>query len=87
MIYIHQTLLFIVFEKIFWSAATMNQYQIWVGAQGSPGGIPELESFLGALGVAFRLQDHGMASGILLAFYCFIIENNVHKDLKKKCLI
>ena len=65
----------------------MNQYQIWVGAQGSPGGIPELESFLGALGVAFRLQDHGMASGILLAFYCFIIENNVHKDLKKKIVL
>lgn len=65
----------------------MNQYQIWVGAQGSPGGIPELESFLGALGVTFRLQDHGMGNGILLAFYCFIIENNVHEDLKNKFLL
>ena len=60
----------------------MNQYQTWVGAQGSPGGITELESFLGALGVEFRLQDHGMGVGILLAFECFIIVNNVHEALQ-----
>ena len=60
----------------------MNQYQIWVGAQGSPGGSPELESFLGAFGVGFRLQDHGMGAGILLAFECFIVVNNVQESLQ-----
>lgn len=58
-------------------------FQIWVGRNGSWGGISDLQAFLSGLGLEYRLQDHGLDGGILIAFYCFIMMHNVHLKIFK----
>ena len=38
---------------------------------------------MSGLGLEYRLQDHGLDGGILIAFYCFIMMHNVHLKIFK----